>query len=874
MFFTDLPINLGQEFRRKSISNFKHLLYQTNRLKVALNEHKTTDKIAHRSDQISHNGSTASEWIKYFNQRLKAQIVGANGDGIAELSDSRVSLNGTRFDLLSERLEYDLVNMQNDMTEQYNDVLNIVTRIRNVNDYGGDPTGQKDSTKAFEKAIEDGGQHVHMTAGTYLTTGLKLPSNTVLSGEGKDITILKLTEDTPQENLVVTNRDLDGTAENIVVQNLTIDGNRYRRDGALKPGGGSLSSGLRFAGVTHGYAYNVKTKDTLLHGIDVTFASDPYYYEGDGNRVDKQLESQFIHIDNCETTGFGDDGITTHHSRHLLITNNYSHNPAQNGGNNNGIEIDDGSQFVMLDNNMTRLNYGGIEVKAHSTASAASGVFINNHLSIEDTRSYNFRHIGHHRRATDVQSKTAYNITMSNSVALYPYANGVYNLTTPRALVISAFKNVAVSNFTAIGDGRFSAGQPAIALQFMTENVMLNNINIRGFKNAMADIKLNGGNNKGKNIKLTNINIIDSSVNIGIAGGAGMSGVGIYNSNIQGTGKGNGIELYNHLAEMVGLTVEGYKNNVVIGPNNYDTPPTVLKGGLSAASTGGGAVDRRAALIASTGESFAYDKNSFVLGSNVKSKAYGTRSGVINSSSSETLKDGFAQTIFNSRSVKSLGNYHFQMGYGDTNTPSTSNTKVDISGYSGNIKTAGSIKSGQDIGDLAEFFETANGRKIENGFIVTLNGRYIRKAQLGDEPLGVVSATAGLVMGDQMFYHKGKYLKDEFGVTLTEMGEDIYINDDGEEITQIIEKPILNKDYDPSLEDAYESRMERDEWATVGLIGQVFTRVDDTVRDGDKISAINGIGTKDNDNGYYRVLEVTTPYEAGKGYGVALVLVK
>lgn len=874
MFFTNLPINLGQEFRRKAISNFKHLLYQTNRLKVALNEHKNSDEVAHTSDQIIHENRKTSEWINYFNKRLKAQIIGANGNGIAELSDSRVSLDGKRFDILSERLEYDLINMRTEMNKNYESVLNVVTRIRNVNDYGGDPTGKKDSTKAFEKAIEDGGQHVHMTAGTYLTTGLKLPSNTVLSGEGKDITILKLMEDTPQENLVVTNRDLDGTAENIVVQNLTIDGNRYRRDGALKPAGGSLSSGLRFAGVTHGYAYNVKTLDTLLHGIDVTFASDPYYYEGDGNRVDKQLESQFIHIDNCETTGFGDDGITTHHSRHLLITNSYSHDPAKNGGNNNGIEIDDGSQFVMLDNNMTRLNFGGIEVKAHGNTSAASGVFINNHLSIEDTRAYNFRHIGHHRRATDVKSKTAYNITLSNSTALYPFANGIYGNSTPRALVISAFRNVAVSNFTAIGDGRFSAGQPAIAVQFMAENIMLNNINISGFKNALADIKLNGGNNKGKNIKLTNINIVDSSVNIGIAGGAGMSGVGIYNANLQGTGKGNGIELYNHLAEMTGITAEGYTNNAVIATKKYEDVPTVLKGGLSAASTGGGAINQTSALIASTGGSFAHEKNSFVLASNVESQSHGTRSGVINSSSSETLKDGFAQLIVNSRSVKSLGNYQFQMGYGDTNTPSTSNTKISMSGYSGNIKTAGSIKSGQDIGDLAEFFESANGKKIDNGYIVTLNGRYIRKAQFGDEPLGVVSATAGLVMGDQIFHHKGKYLKDEFGVTLTELGEDIFINDDGEEITEMIEKPILNKDYDSSQEDAYESRMERDEWATVGLIGQVFTRVDDTVRAGDKINAKNGIGTKDNENGYYRVLEVTTPYNAGKGYGVALMLVK
>src|SRR5699024_11091191 len=82
---------------------------------------------------------------------------------------------------------------------------------------------------------------------------------------------------------------------------------------------------LDFAGVKHGFASNIKSVDTLLHGFDITYASDTYFYEGDGVRVNEVLESKYIHIDNCETSGFGDDGITTHHSRYLLITNNYSH---------------------------------------------------------------------------------------------------------------------------------------------------------------------------------------------------------------------------------------------------------------------------------------------------------------------------------------------------------------------------------------------------------------------------------------------------------------------------------------------------------------------------------------------------------------------
>src|SRR5699024_9013840 len=192
---------------------------------------------AHLAAQIYHDGHSVGNFIDVFRNRLKAQIIGANGDGIAELTDARVSVDGTRFDLASERLDYDFKNMVDQIEENYNNVNKIVKRIRNVNDFGGDPTGVKDSTTAFVKAFENGFTHVHMTEGTYKVTGLKLPSNTILSGEGKGVTTIRMTDEAPQENCVVTNRDVDGTANNIVIKDRTINGNKCRQDGALKSAG-------------------------------------------------------------------------------------------------------------------------------------------------------------------------------------------------------------------------------------------------------------------------------------------------------------------------------------------------------------------------------------------------------------------------------------------------------------------------------------------------------------------------------------------------------------------------------------------------------------------------------------------------------------
>ncbi|WP_411848863.1 peptidase G2 autoproteolytic cleavage domain-containing protein [Staphylococcus xylosus] len=520
---------------------------------------------------------------------------------------------------------------------------------------------------------------------------------------------------------------------------------------------------------------------------------------------------------------------------------------------------------------MTEMNYGGIEVKAHAPTSAPNNVLISNHMSIHDSRAYNLRHIGHHR-AGDTKSKTAHSLVLNNCTAVEPYDNKVYPNTTPRALIISAYRNVQVNNFSAVGDGKFTSGQPAIAVQFMSENIMLNGINVTGFKNSQADIKIFGGANRGKKIALSNINIWNSSQNVGIAGGGGIYDFRIVNANLQGQGTGNGIELYNNTAEIIGVNAEKYNNSAFITNKAYKVVPTVVKGGFSGGSTGSGAIAERSAVIASTGNSYAYSDRSWLAGVGAGSKAYGSRSAVLNSLESETSLGRYCQTIVNSRGVKTEDNYMFAMGYG-TDGAKYENTTFQVKGTSGSVKSKGTITAGQNFGDYAEYFESQSGQEIPNGYMVTLDGRYIRKANSNDTPIGIISGTAGVVLGDQMFHHKDKFLKDEFGVTLTEWVTKEWQDDEGNTYSEEVEVEIPNPDYTEKDEE-YISRAIRPEWNVVGLMGQVFTRIDSTVQTNDYIKPEKGIGTKDNNNGFYRVLEITTPYDNEKGYGVAVVLVK
>lgn len=866
----NFPIELGQKFRHMVMSNFKELQYYYGQVLDIVKDHKTKDKHAHNAKQIDYKLTNVHDELQYQDGRLETLVIGHNGDGVEEVKDSRTALDGTNQNLLSQRLKYDFEIIKNKMEENFDYLNKKIERIVNVNDYGADPTGKEDSTQAFQKASRGGNVHVHMTAGTYKVTGVKLPNNTVLSGEGKDVTFVRLADETPAENIAITNEDMSGQAHNIGIKDFTVNGNKWRQDKKLKPMGGSLSSNVRFAGVKHGFASNIKSVDALLHGFDVTYASDPYFYEGDGVRVNEELESKYIHIDNCEASGFGDDGITTHHSRYLVITNNYCHH-ATGGGNNNGIEIDDGSQHVMLDNNMTEENYGGVEVKAHGNSSAPNNVMISNHMSIKDSRAYNIRHIGHHR-AGDPISKTAHSVILNNCSAITPYDNKVYPGTTPRALVISGYRNVQVNGYTAVGDGTYTANMPVVAVQFMSNNIMLNNINITGFKNSQADIKVFGGSNRGKKITISNVNIWNSSANRGIAGGGGIYDLRIINASLQGQGTGNGVELYNNTAEVIGVNAENYNNAAYITNKAYRVVPTAVKGGFSGGSTGAGAIAERSAVIATTGNSYAHSDRSWLAGVGAGSHAHGSRSSVMNSLESETLPGAYCQTIVNSRGVKSPGNYHFLLGYG-TDGAKYENTTIDMSTISGNIKTKGTVSSGQNFGDYAEYFESQSGQEIPNGYLVTLDGRYIRKANSNDVPIGVISGTAGVILGDQMFHHKDKFLKDEFGVTLTEWSTKEWFDDDGNLYSEEVEVPIPNPDW-KQYNNEYIDRSQRPEWNVVGLMGQVYTRVDSTVSENDYIKPVKGIGTKDNNNGFYRVLEITTPYDKNKGYGVAVVLVK
>ncbi|MBI0440903.1 peptidase G2 [Bacillus amyloliquefaciens] len=814
-----------------------------------LDKHKKA-QTAHTSEQISHGGFSLRTYIDGLYNRLRNLILNADGTNVKEVVDARVDAEGNIEPLLKERLD-----------KEYYKLLRKIQRNVNVDDYGADPTGETDSTDAFVRALGNGKVRLNLSAGEYVIKGAKLPSWTYLIGQGKGVTTLKLHEDTPASEWVITNADHAGGNRNIYVEGMTLDWNPDRQGGVTATGGIN-SSCLTLAKVKFGWIKDVEAVNPGLHGFDITASTydiTAENYTADG--------SYYVWLDNCIASGYGDDGITTHYSEYIFISNSHCMNPsgkahAAGKANSNGIEIDDGSKNVWVDSCYTSGNIRGVEVKAHTEWPASQNVHVTNHISYRDVRSFDARHIGHHS-ASDPESKSAYNVTFANCTSIEPVFNSLYEGISPRALVISAYKHVQISNFTAIGDPQYDyKANPVVAFQFKSRYINVDGIKIRGFKTASHDIRAFGGAQRTDYVQISGVTISESSP-IGVAFGGGVYNASLIGATLIGDSGEMGVYSPNNKVELAAINAAGYASAANLGGRSYSVVPTNFKGGFKGATTSGSPLDPTSAIIAATGANVAKGPRNFMGGVSGGSSTEGSRQAILATNNSHTKGDGPARTILSSQSVINDDGYTVVGGYG-SGEASAGNIKWKIDSMNGNIQGVGRVESVSDFKDVAEYFESLDGQRIDSGLMVTLEGDKIRKAQPGDSVDGIISETAGVVLGGAGFYWNDRFLRNEFGGMIYET-----IIENGRELVV----PKENPNYDPTLE--YIPRDERMEWHIVGLIGQIHVRIDDTVRVGDRVTAgAGGIATKTADNDGFKVMRIKTAYDSEKGYGVAVIFMR
>ena len=183
--------------------------------------------------------------------------------------------------------------------------------------------------------------------------------------------------------------------------------------------------------------------------------------------------------------------------------------------------------------------------------------------------------------------------------------------------------------------------------------------------------------------------------------------------------------------------------------------------------------------------------------------------------------------------------------------------------WQGNGTFAGTVSSSTGA-DYAEYFEWKDGNPNNEdrvGYIVTLDGDKIVKANTGDDVLGICSGTA-MVLGDSAEWNWSKrYLTDDFGRIIYEdydvEHEEIKDENTGKVIkeawTEHIHAPKQNPEYDASQ--PYAKRADRPEWQIVGMMGKIYVRDDGSCIVNGYADVKDGIATKANGKTNMRVME-------------------
>ncbi|SNZ09909.1 Peptidase_G2, IMC autoproteolytic cleavage domain [Terribacillus aidingensis] len=754
-----------------------------------------------------------------------------------------------------------------------------------------------DNTAAFEKALGTGRVKVFVPGGNYMVQNLKIPSYVKFYGAGAHTKIM-LHHSAPRNADLLRLKSHTTPNMYIYIEDMTLDCNRLRE--ATVESGDGTGCGLRIVNGQYIYVNNVHSLNPYLHGFDVT--SPKYNSSTDSEKVYQQNGCKYVWINNCTSTNFGDDGFTTHFSDFVFLSNcraydangDAHHNGA--GGNSNGFEADDGSKHVWFLNCLSENCSRGYEVKAHSTAPAGQNVHLVSCVSKNDCRSFDLRHIGFHTASAPV-STTAFNVTLTNCTSITPYQNDIYPGLSPRALVISAYRNVSISNFTAIGDPSHDYKDiPVVAFQYKSSNITVNGINIRGFKTAGSDIYVTGGAQKADFVSLSNVNLFDSA-RVGIRVGSKINSVKLIGANLQGSNLADSVGIWytNSRTHIVGVSGSGYKIPARVAGSDYTYFPNILPGGFRAATSSGQAVTDSSAVIASTSNSIAGNSKSAVIASSSGnaggeasaviattggattggartvvmassggSQAHGSRAAVIASNNSQIKGDVTSRSILSSNGVKltDQDNYSVAGGYG-TGEPSRANIKWYIDSMNGNITSTGQFNGGSTFSDFAEYFESKDGKSIPSGTLVTIDADKVRPAQKDELVIGAISETAAILLGGSQFHWQGRYKRNEFGGVIYEQITD-------PESGEVYSSPVINPNYVESAD--YVPRSDRPEWNVVGLQGQLFIRVADGIGYGDYLTADNGVGVKSTEPTKIRVMKLTSPYNATRGYGIALCL--
>ncbi|HLR20015.1 MAG TPA: hypothetical protein VK115_08980 [Staphylococcus sp.] len=104
MYYINFPIDLGQEYRRMMISNFKYIIERLNYIKDDFHYHRTEEENAHTSSQIKHGARTSKDTFNDLQSQINRLVLAPRNNSANEIVQARVDIFGNHFPTLKEHL--------------------------------------------------------------------------------------------------------------------------------------------------------------------------------------------------------------------------------------------------------------------------------------------------------------------------------------------------------------------------------------------------------------------------------------------------------------------------------------------------------------------------------------------------------------------------------------------------------------------------------------------------------------------------------------------------------------------------------------------------------------------------------------------------
>lgn len=104
MYYLNFPIDLGQEYRRMMVSNFKYIIERLNYIKGDFNYHRTEEKNAHTSSQIKHGARTSKDVFNDLQIQINRLVLAPRNNSANEIVQARVNMFGYEFETLKENI--------------------------------------------------------------------------------------------------------------------------------------------------------------------------------------------------------------------------------------------------------------------------------------------------------------------------------------------------------------------------------------------------------------------------------------------------------------------------------------------------------------------------------------------------------------------------------------------------------------------------------------------------------------------------------------------------------------------------------------------------------------------------------------------------